>query len=200
MLSLLIKKKIETKYGAPIRYPKDCDALAVAIGKSCKCQISGSTIKRLFGLIKGTETPRMWTLDLIAFYLDYESWDGLVNEITENNSNSPQKIEIILSKGLKKGRSFKVAFGKKIVISIEYTGKGQFLLAETSKTPLKTLDVLEIEKIQLHHPLLIKKVKRNDEIMEGLVLGSITGVTEIAELEENSKIVSLVKLHINSSN
>lgn len=199
MLSPIIKKKIESKYGSPIRYPKDCEALAKSISMVSKSQISGSTIKRLFGLIKGTNTPRLWTLDVIAFYLDYQSWDSLINEIANNKESNKKQIEKILSKDVVQSQTFKIAFGDKASIILKYIGKCQYVVSDASKIALLNQDVIEVKEIKLHHPLLIKKIKRNTEVMEGLLIGSITGVTNIAELKSNSPSVSLNKIPINSN-
>lgn len=200
MLSLSVKKMIELKYGTPIRYAKDADLLAVAISKECKCKISGSTLKRLFGLIGGAETPRMWTLDIIALYLDHESWDSLMDHITGNSKSIVDKIEVVHSKGLKKGKLYKISFGKRSCVTIEHIGRGSFVVLEEKALPINKLDIIEVEKMQLHIPLVIKQIKRGDEILDKIMIGKVTGVTDITELNESYKIVSSDKIHINSAN
>ncbi|NSW46440.1 MAG: hypothetical protein HPY79_11560 [Bacteroidales bacterium] len=81
MLSDTIKNQIESVYGQKIRYPKDCDALASEISSKTGCQISVSTVKRLFGFIKTTSNPNQYTLDTIAIYLGYASWQEFSNKV-----------------------------------------------------------------------------------------------------------------------
>jgi hypothetical protein len=66
MLSEIIKQKIEERFGKAVRYPKDCEALASIISSVCNERVSASTLKRLYGFVKGVEQPRQFTLDLIA--------------------------------------------------------------------------------------------------------------------------------------
>ena len=66
MLSEIIKQKIEERFGKAVRYPKDCEALALVISQDCNERVSASTVKRLYGFVSGVEQPRRFTLDLIA--------------------------------------------------------------------------------------------------------------------------------------
>jgi len=198
MLSPVIKQKIETKFGMQIRYPKDCDALAITISDFCKCKISGSTIKRLFGMIKGTDTPRLWTLDLMALYIGFNSWNELANQLAENKTKKKDELEILFSKNLKRGMVYKIRFGKTSSITLEYQGSCLYAIIDQAKTVLMKLDILEIEKIQLHFPLLIKKIKRTNSVMESILIGSVTGVTEITEVNRTSKTITVERIEINS--
>ncbi len=77
MLPESIKKQIEVKYGHAIRYPKDCENLAIHITSEIKSNISASTLKRLFGFVKSESKPNKYTLDTIARFLGAENWEIL---------------------------------------------------------------------------------------------------------------------------
>lgn len=198
MLSPVIKNKIEQKFGAPIRYPKDCDSLADSISRECKCKISGSTLKRMFGLIKGTEKPRLWTLDLLANYLNYKSWDDLMNHLTDNKPSVTQKIESVNSKNVNPGFIYQISFGKNISVIIEYTGKNLYEVIEQERTVLLKSDIICIEKIQLHLPLVVKSIQRGKLILDSVLIGTVTGTTGIKLLSKNKEVANLH--HTNSNN
>jgi hypothetical protein len=185
MLSPVIRKKIEHKFGAPIRYPKDCDSLANAIFKQCRCKISGSTLKRLFGLIKGTEKPRMWTLDALANYLDHDSWDDLIDQIAGNKKVRTPKIESVVSRNIESGTIYSIAFGRHASIVLEYKGKNLYEVIEQTKTVLIRSDYVHIERIQLHLPLLVNSIHRGKIVLEGILIGNVTGTTSIKILKAN---------------
>lgn len=84
MLNETTRKQIESVYGHKIRYPKDCDALAIDITSKTKCQISSSTLKRLLGFNKTNGRPNQYTLDTIAIYLGYPSWNESHLDDTQN--------------------------------------------------------------------------------------------------------------------
>lgn len=183
MLTPLIKERIEIKFGTRVRYSKDAELLALAISKECKAPISGSSIKRLFGIVKGVE-PRKSTLDIIATYLGYRSWDDLIDELTENKVKKKIKIERITSDGCKKGDTYEILFGRSCMLTLQYLGKNRYEVIHQSKTVLAITDSVELEKIQLHFPLLIKTIVRGEFEMDGVTIGHITGVTEIKPLNK----------------
>ncbi|HXD92979.1 MAG TPA: hypothetical protein VNX01_07170 [Bacteroidia bacterium] len=189
MLSIRIKEKIEKEFGrGPIKYAKDCDVLASAIANKCNCKVSSSTLKRLFGINKsGTRSPRVFTLDLIANYIGYHTWDDIVRDITNADKNKPQPLQTLISKDLSKGAKFLIYFSPQSYIAIEYISKNRFKLILQNRTNLIVGDILEITKVETHVPLLIRKIIRNDIIHSETILGKISGVTEIKKYSNNLK-------------
>ena len=93
MISSIIKERIEARFGQIIRYSKDCESLAVDISANTKHTISGSTIKRLMGFVKGVQEPRMYTMDAIAEYLGYSSFDEFIKEFDTSTCSEFNQIE-----------------------------------------------------------------------------------------------------------
>ena len=91
MLSKIIKEKIHHRFGNEVRYPKDCEALAQHISNQCKTRISGSTLRRLYGFVKGIREPRLYTLDIIAEYLGYKSWEQLLGSFEKAEGRKAKK-------------------------------------------------------------------------------------------------------------
>lgn len=176
---------IQEVYGDKVKYSKQATSLAAAISSKCKCRISATTVKRLFGFIPGTETARLWTLDIIACYCNYESWDDLVADIVESDVKKTSEIEMVVSKKLKHGVRLKISFGKIPCIDIEYLGKNHFRLLQQEKTTLLAGDILEITKVELNLPLLVKKIQRDEVVHSSTIVGSITGVTHIRLITKN---------------
>jgi hypothetical protein len=189
MLSIRIKEKIEKEFGkGSIKYAKDCDALASAIATKCNCKVSSSTLKRLFGINKcGIGSPRVFTLDVIANYIGYHTWEDMLRDITNANKNKPQPLQTLISKELSRGAKFLIYFSPQSYIAIEYINNNRFKLLLQNRTPLMVNDVLEITKVETHVPLLIRKIIRNDIIHSETILGKITGVTEIKKYSNNLK-------------
>jgi hypothetical protein len=184
MLSGVIRKRIEDKFGQTIRYSKDCDSLSDAIYAKCKARVSPSTLKRLFGFIKGSQDyqPRVFTLDAISSYLDFHSWDDLLSDILDDKPKKEQRIELIECTGLKRGAKFHVRFGPVSFIDIEHVGKSRFRLIGHERSGLVQGDILEITKVELNVPLLIQHIKRNELTLTGTILGKVSGVTEIRKI------------------
>jgi len=189
MLSIRIKEKIEKEFGkGSIRYAKDCDALASAIATKCNCKVSSSTLKRLFGINKsGIGSPRAYTLDVIANYIGYHTWDDLLRDITNADKKKNQPLQTLIPKELSRGAKFLICFTPQSYIAIEYISKNRFKLILQNRTPLMLNDVLEIIKVETHTPLLIRRIIRNEIIHSEMILGKISGVTEIKKYTNNLK-------------
>ncbi len=91
-LSPIIKELIEKRIGKEIRYPADCELLSYEIEKHTTHRISTNTLKRLLGFICEVQTPRLYTLDAIAKYINFRNWDELLANL--NQSNNITKLEI----------------------------------------------------------------------------------------------------------
>ncbi|RKD91523.1 NACHT domain-containing protein [Mangrovibacterium diazotrophicum] len=94
----LINDEIRRKYGHKIRYAKDCQVLADSITETTNRQISVSTLKRFFGIIKTPFNPSQYTLDTLAIYLNFENWEDYANTFEKNkhsfsNLNSWQQLK-----------------------------------------------------------------------------------------------------------
>jgi hypothetical protein len=192
MLSKVIKKKIEERYKQKILYARQCDSLAAHISEVCKCPISASTLKRLWGFIKKErETrPREWTLDLLSQYCGYETWSDLQHELAGNVQKKKSRIESVNCLLLKPGTKLHVKFGRFVFIELHYEGKGCFIVTGANKSTLIINDKLEIESIKLDRPVLVRKLIRNGTTSTDLIVGDLTGVTEITSDETADKLKS----------
>lgn len=75
----LLKKDIRNKIGKKILYAKDCDLLSNEINKNIHRQISGSTIKRFFGIVASNFKPSKYTLDTFCQFLGFKDWQSYVD-------------------------------------------------------------------------------------------------------------------------
>lgn len=98
MLTPEIRDKLEARFGRPIRYSKDCEALALSIEHTCKERISATTLKRLFGFAKNIDNPRLFTLDLLAIYVGYPDWSSLLTDAGKQEEQKSSKRELIAQK------------------------------------------------------------------------------------------------------
>ena len=158
MLSQVIKQKIEEKVGQRIRYTRDCEVLADKIQSHCKCSISSSTLQRLFGFVKSKKQPRTYTLDILAAYLDYNSWDELLLSLN-NKAVVNKEIRELKPSALKKGQKFELTYLPNTEIVIEYIGKYRFKVLSSKNSRLKPGEAFKSSIIMLHHPLFILDIE-----------------------------------------
>jgi hypothetical protein len=182
MISEVIKRRIEQKAGLRIRYSRDCDTLAEKIFSDCKCSISSSTLKRLFGFVKGEKEPRAYTLDILATYIGYQSWDELLLSFNVEGSRVAKEISELNPSQLKPGEKFELSYKPNTIIAIEYVGKSKFIVLAAKNSRLQTGDIFKASVITLHHPLFILDVEGSTGREDRIIEGKISGITSIKKL------------------
>jgi hypothetical protein len=181
MLSEIIKRKIEEKAGQRIRYSRDCETLADKILSECKCGISSSTLRRLFGFSKSNKQPRIYTLDILANYLNYGTWDELLASLN-NKASANKEIRELKPNSLKKGQKFELTYKPDTELIIEYIGKYQFKVISVKNSRLKPGEVFKTSIIMLHHPLFILDIEGSTGIEGRIIEGKISGITSIKKI------------------
>ena len=82
----ILLKKVKAQYGFPIIHSKDCVNLSLDISKSTKELISGSTIKRLLGFVRTESKPNKYTLNLLAKYIGFDTYEDFELSIHQKNT------------------------------------------------------------------------------------------------------------------
>lgn len=182
MLPEKIIGSVSIKFGKPIRYPKDCEALAAVISDECGENVSSSTIKRLFGFVKNVEQPRLYTLDIIAKYIGHSSWAELTGNSETQNSGffSIQQIE---SKQLKIGDQIEVGYSPERVVTFEFIGKNNYSILTSEKSKLKTGDFVKIDHFTIGFPLILSELKRDGKILGQYIAGKQKGLDYVKQIK-----------------
>ncbi len=95
MVPEIILEKIQQKFGQKIRYPKDCESLSRDINKNIGSNISATTLLRIFNLRNEGSKPTLRTLDVIAEYIGFESWQLAIEfsmNLAKNQKNDDGKL------------------------------------------------------------------------------------------------------------
>jgi len=85
-----LKFAVESQTKKKIVYAKDCTMLAAMIFEQTKRQVSGSTLKRLWGVVKSDFLPSSFTLDTLSLFLGYQDWADF-----KKNADSTRKNAIV---------------------------------------------------------------------------------------------------------
>ena len=179
MLSKITIKEIEQRYGAEIRYPTDCEALAGSISKETKQRVSASTLKRILGFIKGTKEPRLYTLDIIAQYLGHKNWDFYTDKFSKIENSEFLGLEQIDISTLSPNDKIEFTYDPNRKLEIQYHGDYNFVVSESINSKLQKGDELKILHIIKDYPLIIQTVNRNGLNLGQFKAGKISGITNI---------------------
>lgn len=185
MISITLREKVETKFNSPIRYSKDCDLLAAAISIETRSKISGSTIKRLFGIIPTKHNPSLYTLDVISTYLGYANYDELISEFRAHIEPLRSNLKELNSHEIQPRFKFKVSYDKKFYFTIERSENRNLCICESNDPRWKKDDILEFKRILINYPLFIDNYVRQGVPKGEAIVGKILGVRTIENISES---------------
>lgn len=185
VLSFITKRHIEEKLEKRIRYPSDFEQLVISIQKETKRRVSLNTLKRLFGVIKCVNTPRMYTLDTLAEYLGYESWE--LYSLTLSKLETKNKPSLASLNRIVELHSDSLAHGQKVAfqyypdhtVEMEYIGEKCYRVEHSSNGVLKVNDIVEVRGFHLGYPLLIPKILRQGVNLGRYMAGEVSGLTHL---------------------
>jgi hypothetical protein len=183
MISSVIKDKLEVRFGQSVRYSKDCEALAADISCNTSHTVSGSTIKRLLGFVKGIQEPRLYTLDAIAEYLGHPSFDDLIKEFDNSTFSSFNVIENLSVKDIECNQLVKFTYKPNREITVKYLKGTTFEIVDAINSKLQKGDFISFNQIVLSHPLFIQEVIRKQNNLGQYVAGKISGITSIEKIK-----------------
>ena len=189
MLSKMTIAHIEKRYGKPIRYPYDCMELSLAIETKVGQPISVNTVKRLLGFITEAREPRLYTLDLIAKYLDFENWDVYLESIKNVNISEFKLFGGIFSFNLKLNDQIEFHYFPDREVIIQYRGKkDRFQVVKAENCQLQVGDEISIYKFLLNHPVFVGEVIRNGDDLGSYIAGKEGGLSFLKKIPANQDI------------
>jgi hypothetical protein len=184
MISAVIRKMIEERFGHPVRYSKQCEALASHISEVCGTTLSASTLRRLLGFMKGgKQDPRLYTLDLIANYLGYKTWEKLLASFDKAVEVQAAPITKLKSDQVKKGESIQIGYEPSRTIVIRKTG-AYFTVISSSDRKILADDEVKFTIAEIHYPLTFIEVLRKGNSTGRLQVAGVSGITSLKKIDK----------------
>lgn len=171
-----VKTLLEQKSGRELHLSADCEYLAFDIESKTGEHIGVNTLKRLLGFIDDEREPRISTLDIIAKYLGFDSWEILKVYDDKSNSSFGSSSDEICVKDLTIGQQILISYLPDRELIICYQGENHFIVIQSKNSKLIVNDDLEISHIVKGYPLIISDVKRDGSSLGFFTAGKIQGI------------------------
>lgn len=179
MLLPVIKEQLSLRLGHEIRYPSDCERLSVDIFSSTHQHIGVTTLKRLFGFVRGCKHPRMSTLDILAQYLGFDTYSQLIVALDPDTPrDTPDGISTLLASSLKSGAIVELAW-EGSSLKLECAGGNIFIVKESVNSGLEYADRIACDSFRVGYPLYIRYAIRQDMRQGSKTLAAISGIEQI---------------------
>ena len=167
---------LKQKSGHDIRLSADCEYLALDIESVTGEHIGVNTLKRLLGFIDDERDPRVSTLDIIARYLGFSSWDELRIYDDKSNSSFESTSDEIRVSDLTTGQKIQISYQPDRQLIIEYQGNNTFLILSSKNSKLQNDDQIIITHIVSGYPLLVSEVIRHGQSLGSFTAGKAQGI------------------------
>lgn len=175
-----IKKTIESKLGFEVKYPADCERLAFSIRSSINETIGVTTLKRLFGFVSDVQEPRPSTLDILARFCGFTTYDEMKRMAAgKGDSDFEEQPDIEVSK-LQKGAVIRFEYLPDRKVALEYLGGSEFIVTDCANGSLREGDILTIDCFNEGFPLIVSNVERNGERLGRYAAGKESGISNLS--------------------
>lgn len=183
MINDEIRQMIIARFGSPLQYPQQCEALAMAIREATGQTLGTTTLKRMMGFVSGAASPRLSSLDIIAQYLGYSDYGLLAKDLGEDGDISGfRMVESVDSADLLPGERIRISYHPNRVLVMTYTGDNMYVVNESYGSKLAEGDKLMIAGFYVGFELLVSDVERNGVHLGPYQAAKLGGLTDVAIL------------------
>lgn len=175
----VIVKCLSERCGCDVTTAAGATVLANDIEKVTGERLVPNTLKRLVGVLQYDYNPRGATLEIIAKYLGFSSWQLFIESINNRISDFEEENPFIEVSGLPQGTEIRFSWEPDREIRLCHLGEGLCEVVEVANSKLAVGDVLQLSQLADGYPLVAKDVVRGDNNLGGYVAAKITGISNI---------------------
>ena len=170
------------KAGLSINSPAVAERLADEIGKVTGDRLGVNTIKRLLGIYEDGRNPHRFTLDMVARYLDFDSYEALLKQSKNGNSEFITDKDLdVDSATLAVGTLVTITYQPAREIMLRYEGDEKYTVVRSTNSKLQKADICTISHLIKGQPLFASQVVRDQKDL-GRFIGGEEGGIKITEI------------------
>ena len=182
MLDKQIIQLIETKAGYKITGSSDCARLTLDIESITGERLGQTTLKRLLGFTSEQAEPRKTTMDILARYLGFDSFDLLSDKLkNKGDSSFDSNPETIVSKNLVSNSEITISYSPNRKLTLIHINEDRFEVKESINGSLIKGDILFIESFTPGLPMIAKDVIRNGQRLGRYIAGKKFGISSVSQ-------------------
>ncbi len=170
-------KSVNIRYGKNPVTPSDFSSLSDEIEKATGCSISISTLKRLWGYVKGYANTRRYTYDVLCKYAGNKGWEDFLQRLNDNGVQSDfYATKILRSDSLNVGDSVEVTWQPNRHCLFEYLGDHRFVVRLSENAKIEVGDRFKCDIFRAGQPLYLDDVCHRGSLV-AYVAGASDGVS-----------------------
>ncbi len=157
-------RQVEDKFGHRLSTTTDYELLSFVIEREIGELISASTLKRLWGYVSYSSTPRVATMDTLCRYLGQKDFKSFCKKLKDSGAvvSSFFTSKTIETASLKEGSSLLLGWAPNRLVEIRFIGGTTFEVISVENAKLRPGDRFEASEFILGAPLFIATIRRSD--------------------------------------
>ena len=179
---LELKKQVEARLDRKMKTPKDFSFLRSSIWESNHEIISATTLKRLWGYIKGADEMRISTLDILSRFLGFNDWEGFLLNLDQSDGSSPIRSFHISINELEPGDRVFVSWKPDRRCTFRYMGNSEFTVEKAENSKLAEGDTFSATLFILNEPLYLNNFVHGSNPPVPFVVGNRDGLCELERI------------------
>lgn len=179
---IALRKAVEATIPRKIKTPYDFNYLAGAIMERTKEMLSETTLKRVWGYIDGYDTIRQHTLQVLARFAGYESYEDFYAHFIATSDSAVVAGQSVQCEQLEAGSKVRFAWLPDRECVAEFLGGQRFRVVSTANTQLHLGDCFCTPLFILGEPLYLHNIERDGKPLPTYVVGKKSGLTAVEVL------------------
>lgn len=172
---------MEKSAGRAMHTPADFSFMSGVIWERMHEYISPTTLKRIWGYIDGVKQIRYSTLDIMAKFAGFDSWEYYLKKLKTEIDPPSGMIDngIITPQQLQPGDCVLVCWNPDRTCTFKFIGECEFQVIDAEKTHLKVGDTCTISAFVLGEPLMITNLSHMGKTGINYLCGGKDGLTTV---------------------
>lgn len=172
-------QRVEKTYGEKLSVSSDYFCLYTDIKQKMKANISFSTLKRIYGYVPYSSSPRIATLNVLARYIGERDFDSFCEKLKKENFNQSHFFtsENIQSCELPTGQTLEIAWAPNRYLRLMHLGNSRFRVTESRNSQIQIEDVFCASEFILGMPLFLHDLEREGLDQHMFIAGKKGGLT-----------------------
>jgi hypothetical protein len=179
-----LKARVEDRYQRNLKTSTDFEEFSLYLSNFFQEKVSASTLKRLWEYVGDSHNPRVNTLDVLARYIDFQSFKAFCEDLKRSTyyNSSFISIEKIMSEELQTGDTVEIGWSPNRIVTMRYEGKNLFTVMSSENSKLMIGDRFETTCLMKGIPLYLSYVLRGEEKLAAFIAGRNGGLTILRKL------------------
>lgn len=169
---------VEQSIGRKMATPRDFELLSESLARRLGEQLSVSTLKRLWGYVSNDFNPSRYTIDVLARFVGYNSWEKFVSGRAGNvpPSDPIMAASLNVSESLTAGARLRLTWAPDRECVVRYLGNAEWTVEQSRNTRLQAGDEFKCGLIIAGEPLYLDDLRQQGRKPTVYVCGQIGGV------------------------